>query len=301
MSWLSNFVRPKLRALIKKSDSSSNLWIKCNGCGQMVYHKDLQDSVHVCPNCGHHMKMSARQRIEWILDEDSIKELTIPKTQVDPLKFKDSKKYIDRIKDAKSKSKSEEAIIIASGQIGGNNAMAVALDFNFMGGSMGAAVGEGFLAAAREAIKLDIPLVIFTSSGGARMQEGIFSLMQLVRTTLAVEEVKNAGLPYIVVLCDPTTGGVSASFAMLGDIQIAEPGAIIGFAGKRVIEQTIREKLPEGFQRSEYLLEHGMIDMVVDRRELRNKLIQILNLLVNKEAVNKEDLADTSSLKKPLQ
>ena len=290
MSWLSNFVRPKLRALIKKSDSPSNLWIKCNGCGQMVYHKDLQDSVYVCPNCGHHMKMSARQRIEWILDEDSIKELTIPKIQVDPLKFKDSKKYIDRIKDAKSKSKSEEAIIIASGQIGGNNAMAVALDFNFMGGSMGAAVGEGFLEAAREAVKLNIPLVIFTSSGGARMQEGIFSLMQLPKTVVAVNELKEKKIPYIVILTDPTTGGVSASFAMLGDITFAEPGALIGFAGPRVIQSTVNETLPEGFQTAEYLLEHGMIDDVIPRKNLKSAIANTISLL-RKNITNEKNQA----------
>ena len=290
MSWLSNFVRPKLRALIKKSDSSSNLWIKCNGCGQMVYHKDLQDSVNVCPNCGHHMKMSARQRIEWILDEESIKELTIPKIQVDPLKFKDSKKYIDRIKDAKSKSKSEEAIIIAYGQIGGNNAMAVALDFNFMGGSMGAAVGEGFLEAAREAIKLDIPLVIFTSSGGARMQEGIFSLMQLPKTVVAVNELKEKKIPYIVILTNPTTGGVSASFAMLGDITFAEPGALIGFAGPRVIQSTVNETLPEGFQTAEYLLEHGMIDDVIPRKNLKSAIANTISLL-RKNIINEKNIA----------
>ena len=290
MSWLSNFVRPKLRALIKKSDNSSNLWIKCNSCGQMVYHKDLQDSVHVCPNCVHNMKMSARQRIEWILDAESIKELTIPKIQLDPLKFKDSKKYIDRIKDAKSKSKSEEAIIIASGQIGGNNAMAVALDFNFMGGSMGAAVGEGFLEAAREAIKLDIPLVIFTSSGGARMQEGIFSLMQLPKTVVAVNELKEKKIPYIVILTDPTTGGVSASFAMLGDITFAEPGALIGFAGPRVIQSTVNEILPEGFQTAEYLLEHGMIDDVIPRKNLKSAIANTISLL-RKNIINEKNQA----------
>ncbi len=290
MSWLSNFVRPKLRALIKKSDSSSNLWIKCNSCGQMVYHKDLQDTVNVCPNCGHHMKMSARQRIEWILDAESIKELTIPKIQLDPLKFKDSKKYIDRIKDAKSKSKSEEAIIIASGQIGGNNAMAVALDFNFMGGSMGAAVGEGFLEAAREAIKLNIPLVVFTSSGGARMQEGIFSLMQLPKTIVAVNELKEKKIPYIVILTDPTTGGVSASFAMLGDITFAEPGALIGFAGPRVIQSTVNEILPEGFQTAEYLLEHGMVDDVIPRKNLKSAIANTISLL-RKNITNEKNQA----------
>ena len=279
MSWLSNFVRPKLRALIKKSDYSSNLWVKCDGCDQMVYHKDLIDTLYVCPNCSHHMKMSARQRIEWVLDEGSIKELSIPETNIDPLKFKDNKKYIDRIKDAKVKSKSEEAIIMAYGQIGGNSSVVVALDFNFMGGSMGSAVGEGFLEAAREAVNLNIPLVIFTSSGGARMQEGIFSLMQLPKTVVAVNEVKEKNIPYIVVLTDPTTGGVSASFAMLGDITFAEPGALIGFAGPRVIQSTVNETLPEGFQTAEYLLEHGMIDDVIPRKNLKSAIANTISLL----------------------
>jgi len=287
MSWLSNFVRPKLRALIKKSDNSSNLWIKCDGCDQMVYHKDLEDTLYVCPNCSHHLKMSARQRIEWVLDEGSIKELTIPETNIDPLKFKDNKKYIDRIKDAKVKSKSEEAIIMAYGQIGGNSAVVVALDFNFMGGSMGSAVGEGFLEAAREAVNLNIPLVIFTSSGGARMQEGIFSLMQLPKTVVAVNEVKEKNIPYIVVLTDPTTGGVSASFAMLGDITFAEPGALIGFAGPRVIQSTVNETLPKGFQTSEYLLEHGMIDDVIPRKDLKYAIANTISLL-RKNIINEK-------------
>jgi len=288
MSWLSNFVRPKLRALIKKSDNTSNLWIKCNGCEQMVYHKDLKDTLSVCPTCDYHMKMSASERIEWLLDEGSIKELSIPKTNIDPLKFRDSKKYIDRIKDAKSKSNSEEAIIMASGQIGGNNAMVVALDFNFMGGSMGSAVGEGFLEASKEAIKLNIPLVIFTASGGARMQEGIFSLMQLPKTVIAVNSLKEKNIPYIVVLTDPTTGGVSASFAMLGDITFAEPGALIGFAGPRVIQSTVNEILPEGFQTSEYLLEHGMIDDVIHRKNLKYAIANTISLL--KKNTTKEKL-----------
>ena len=279
MSWLSNFVRPKLRALIKKTDSANNLWIKCNGCEQMVYHKDLKDTLRVCPTCDYHMKMSAKERIEWLLDEGTVKELSIPKANIDPLKFKDSKKYIDRIKEAKSKSNSDEAIIMASGQIGGNNAMVVALDFNFMGGSMGSAVGEGFLEASIEAINLNIPLVIFTSSGGARMQEGIFSLMQLPKTVVAVNSLKEKNIPYIVVLTDPTTGGVSASFAMLGDITFAEPGALIGFAGPRVIQSTVNETLPEGFQTSEYLLEHGMIDDVIHRKNLKYSIANTIALL----------------------
>ena len=281
MSWLSNFVRPKIRALIKKSDSPNNLWIKCNGCEQMVYHKDLKETLSVCPTCNHHMKMSARQRMNWILDEETIKEIIIPETISDPLKFKDNKKYTDRLKVSKEKTQNDDAIIIASGEIGGNNAVVAALDFNFMGGSMGVAVGEGFLAAAKEAVNLNTPLVVFTSSGGARMQEGIFSLMQLPRTVIAVNKLKENNIPYIVVLTDPTTGGVSASFAMLGDVTYAEPGALIGFAGPRVIQSTVHETLPEGFQTSEYLLEHGMIDDVISRKNLKSVIANTIMHLVN--------------------
>ncbi|MFP6779562.1 MAG: acetyl-CoA carboxylase, carboxyltransferase subunit beta [Alphaproteobacteria bacterium] len=292
MSWLSNFVRPKLRALIKKSDTPNNLWIKCNSCGQMVYHKDLFESMNVCPNCDHHMKMTARQRIEWILDEGTIKDLNIPEINIDPLKFRDSKRYLDRIKDAKSKTKSEDAIIMASGQIGGNSAIVVALDFNFMGGSMGSAVGEGFLEATKEAVNLNIPLVIFTSSGGARMQEGIFSLMQLPKTVVGVNKLKEKNIPYIVILTDPTTGGVSASFAMLGDVTFAEPGALIGFAGPRVIQSTVKETLPEGFQTAEYLLEHGMIDDVIPRKNLKAAISNTIFLLQNNK--NNERISNYS-------
>ena len=292
MSWLSNFVRPKLRALIKKSDTPNNLWIKCNSCGQMVYYKDLFESMNVCPNCDHHMKMTARQRIEWILDEGTIKDLNIPEINIDPLKFRDSKRYLDRIKDAKSKTKSEDAIIMASGQIGGNSAIVVALDFNFMGGSMGSAVGEGFLEATKEAVNLNIPLVIFTSSGGARMQEGIFSLMQLPKTVVGVNKLKEKNIPYIVILTDPTTGGVSASFAMLGDVTFAEPGALIGFAGPRVIQSTVKETLPEGFQTAEYLLEHGMIDDVVPRKNLKAAISNTIFLLQNNK--NNERISNYS-------
>ena len=292
MSWLSNFVRPKLRALIKKSDTPNNLWIKCNSCGQMVYHKDLFESMNVCPNCDHHMKMTARQRIEWILDEGTIKDLNIPEINIDPLKFRDSKRYLDRIKDAKSKTKSEDAIIMASGQIGGNSAIAVALDFNFMGGSMGSAVGEGFLEATKEAVNLNIPLVIFTSSGGARMQEGIFSLMQLPKTVVGVNKLKEKNIPYIVILTDPTTGGVSASFAMLGDVTFAEPGALIGFAGPRVIQSTVKETLPEGFQTAEYLLEHGIIDDVISRKNLKAAIANTIFLIQNNK--NDERLSNYS-------
>jgi acetyl-CoA carboxylase carboxyl transferase subunit beta len=281
MSWLSNFVRPKIRALVKKSDTSNNLWVKCNGCEQMVYHKDLKETLSVCPTCNYHMKMSARQRLNWILDEETILDIIIPQTILDPLKFKDNKRYTDRLKVSKEKTQNDDAIIIASGQIGGNNAVVVTLDFNFMGGSMGVSVGEGFLAAAKEAVNLNVPLVVFTSSGGARMQEGIFSLMQLPRTVIAVNKLKENNIPYIVILTDPTTGGVSASFAMLGDVTYAEPGALIGFAGPRVIQSTVHEILPEGFQTSEYLLEHGMIDDVISRKNLKAVIANTITHLVN--------------------
>jgi acetyl-CoA carboxylase carboxyl transferase subunit beta len=281
MSWLSNFVRPKIRALVKKSDTSNNLWVKCNGCEQMVYHKDLKETLSVCPTCNYHMKMSARQRLNWILDEETILDIIIPQTILDPLKFKDNKRYTDRLKVSKDKTKNDDAIIIASGQIGGNNAVVVTLDFNFMGGSMGVSVGEGFIAAAKEAVNLNVPLVVFTSSGGARMQEGIFSLMQLPRTVIAVNKLKENNIPYIVILTDPTTGGVSASFAMLGDVTYAEPRALIGFAGPRVIQSTVHETLPEGFQTSEYLLEHGMIDDVISRKNLKAVIANTITHLVN--------------------
>lgn len=281
MSWLSNFVRPKIRALVKKSDTPNNLWVKCNNCGTMVYHKDLKETSNVCPTCNHHMKMSARQRINWVLDEGTITDVIIPQTISDPLNFKDNKKYIDRLKVSKRKTQNEDAIIIARGKIGSNNAVVAALDFGFMGGSMGVAVGEGLLEAAKEAINHNFPLVVFTSSGGARMQEGIFSLMQLPRTVIAVNKLKENNIPYIVILTDPTTGGVSASFAMLGDVTYAEPGALIGFAGPRVIQSTVNETLPEGFQTSEYLLEHGMIDDVVSRKNLKAVIANTIMHLVN--------------------
>ena len=281
MSWLSNFVRPKIRALVKKSDTPNNLWVKCNNCGTMVYHKDLKETLNVCPTCNHHMKMSARQRINWVLDEGTITDVIIPQTISDPLNFKDNKKYIDRLKVSKRKTQNEDAIIIARGKIGSNNAIVAALDFGFMGGSMGVAVGEGLLEAAKEAINHNFPLVVFTSSGGARMQEGIFSLMQLPRTVIAANKLKENNIPYIVILTDPTTGGVSASFAMLGDVTYAEPGALIGFAGPRVIQSTVNETLPEGFQTSEYLLEHGMIDDVVSRKNLKAVIANTIMHLVN--------------------
>jgi acetyl-CoA carboxylase carboxyl transferase subunit beta len=281
MSWLTNFVLPKIRAVVAKKDVPDNLWHKCPRCGQMLFHRELEANLHVCHACSHHMRVDAKRRLAMLFDDGAFTRIELPKTVVDPLKFRDRKRYVDRLKEsqAKSGSASNDAIVVAHGTIGGAAAVVAAFEFGFMGGSMGIAVGEGLLAAARLAVLQEAPLVVVPASGGARMQEGILSLMQMPRSIIAVEEVKAAGLPYIVILTDPTTGGVSASFAMLGDITIAEPDAIIGFAGARVIEETIREKLPEGFQRSEYLLEHGMVDMVVHRAKLRETLARVIGLL----------------------
>ena len=279
MNWISNFVRPKIRALVNKPEVPDNLWHKCPSCAQMVFHRELEASLRVCPHCGYHMRIPAMRRLEMLFDEGGFKCIELPESPIDPLKFRDRKRYSERLKEAQGKADKKEAIVVAHGQMGGMPTVIAAFDFSFMGGSMGVAVGGGLLAAARLAVLQEAPLIVVPASGGARMQEGILSLMQMPRTLIAVGQVKEAGLPYIVILTDPTTGGVSASFAMLGDIALAEPGAIIGFAGQRVIEETIRETLPEGFQRAEYLLDHGMVDMVVHRRELRDTVIRLLKLL----------------------
>ncbi|NHN88364.1 acetyl-CoA carboxylase, carboxyltransferase subunit beta [Acetobacter conturbans] len=280
MSWLTEYVRPKIRGLLKR-DVPDNLWTNCPSCHQMVLVKELRRTLNVCPHCGFHMKVPAADRFEWTFDPGSYTCIELPKVPADPLGFRDQKRYSDRLKDARVKSGLEDALPVAHGKISGHPAVVAVMAYEFMAGTMGTALGEAFVAAARLAILQRAPLVIFTASGGARMQEGILSLMQMPRTTVAVEMLKDAGLPYIVVLTDPTTGGVSASFAMLGDVQIAEPKALIGFAGPRVIEDTVREKLPEGFQRSEYLLEHGMLDMVVERKNLRETLGRVIGLLTD--------------------
>ncbi len=282
MNWLTNFVRPKIRAVLEKRETPDNLWHKCRSCGQMIFHKEFKEALSVCPGCNHHERIGSAERFAHLFDQGEYTRVKIPKTPEDPLKFKDQKKYSDRLKEARAQSGMDDAMDVAFGKMGGHNMVIAVQNFFFMAGSMGVGVGEAMVAAARKAVKLKAPLVVFTAAGGARMQEGILSLMQMPRTTVAVEMVRDAGLPYIVVLTDPTTGGVTASYAMLGDIQIAEPGALIGFAGPRVIENTIREKLPEGFQRAEYLLEHGMLDMVVERKELRPTLIRIVDLLMRK-------------------
>ena len=284
MSWISNFVRPKIRALVNR-EVPENLWRKCPSCAQMIFHRELEAKLRVCPHCGHHMRIGARRRMEILFDDGEYNSIELPETVTDPLRFRDRKRYGDRLKESQSQTGDKDAILVAHGQMGGMPVVVAAFDFSFMGGSMGIAVGEGMIAAARLAELQDAPLIVVPASGGARMQEGILSLMQMPRTVIAVEQVKAAGLPYIVLLTDPTTGGVSASFAMLGDVAMAEPGAIIGFAGSRVIEETIREKLPNGFQRAEYLLEHGMIDMVVHREDLRDTLIRLLRLLRDKAPV----------------
>jgi acetyl-CoA carboxylase carboxyl transferase subunit beta len=280
VSWLTNVVRPKLRELVGGSrEVPENLWNKCPSCGQMIFHRELEKSLKVCPHCGYHMRLGVNERLAMLFDDGAYRTVDLPKTAADPLKFRDRKKYTERLKEAQAKSGRSEALAVAHGTMGGEPVVVAVLNFDFMGGSMGVGVGEGLITASRMAVAEKAPLIVVPASGGARMQEGILSLMQMARTTIGVEEVREAGLPYLVVLTDPTTGGVSASFAMLGDITIAEPGAVIGFAGARVIEQTIRESLPEGFQRAEYLLDHGMVDMVVHRHELRETLVRLVGLL----------------------
>ena len=279
MNWISNFVRPKIRALVQKQDVPDKLWEKCKSCDAMIFHREMDANGRVCPHCGHHLRIGAKQRLDMLFDEADYNLIEWPETPQDPLKFRDRRRYSERLKEAHAKTGNSDAILVAHGKLGGRKIVIGAFDFAFMGGSMGIAVGEGLLAAARLAVLQEAPFLVIPSSGGARMQEGILSLMQMPRSVIAVDMVKEAGLPYVVLLTDPTTGGVSASFAMLGDIAIAEPGAVIGFAGARVIEETIRETLPEGFQRAEHLLEHGMVDMVVHRRDLRETLIRIFSLL----------------------
>jgi acetyl-CoA carboxylase carboxyl transferase subunit beta len=282
MNWLKNIVRPKLKQLVGgQKEIPDNLWNKCPSCEKMIFHRDLEKNFRVCSHCGYHLRIGSNERLRMLFDNGEFQSIDLPEASVDPLKFRDRKKYTDRLKDAQNKTGLKDALTVAYGSMGGLNVVIAALDFSFMGGSMGVGVGEGLVTASRLAVVQNASLIVVPSSGGARMQEGILSLMQMARTTIAVEEVKEAGLPYIVVLTDPTTGGVSASFAMLGDVALAETGAVIGFAGVRVIEQTIREKLPDGFQRAEYLLEHGMIDMVVRRQDLRDTLIRVIGLLIN--------------------
>ncbi|OYW21281.1 MULTISPECIES: acetyl-CoA carboxylase carboxyltransferase subunit beta [unclassified Sphingomonas] len=283
MTWLSN-VRNALSFVVAKKETPDNLWHKCKGCGQLIFVKELEDNLHVCPSCDHHERIGARTRFDYTFDAESYTVLPPPRVQEDPLKFRDTKRYADRIKAARTATGEGDALTNARGLIGGRKAVVGVQDFAFMGGSMGLAVGEAFVAGVQAAIADQCPYIIFTASGGARMQEGILSLMQMPRSTVAIQMLHDAGLPYIVVLTDPTSGGVMAAYAMLGDVQIAEPKATLAFTGRRVIENTIREKLPDDFQTSEYLLAHGMIDMVKPRKELPETLAQLIEFLGVKQA-----------------
>ena len=277
MNWLTNFVKPKLSALVKRKDVPENLWQNCPSCGSMIHHKDLKENLRVCNTCNHHFRMSADDRIELLFSKDETEEIELDKISDDPLNFSDKKKYKDRLKEYRKKTKREDAFILLNTKIGQSNIVCGLMNFAFMGGSMGRAVGGAIVKGAQTALENKCPFVIFTSSGGARMQEGIISLMQMPRTVAAVELLNQNNIPYIVVLTEPTTGGVTASFAMLGDITIAEQGSTIGFAGKRVIQDTIREELPIDFQKAEYLKEHGMVDIVCHRKDLKKNLEKVIN------------------------
>jgi acetyl-CoA carboxylase carboxyl transferase subunit beta len=280
MNWLSNFVLPKIRAVVTKKAVPDDLWKKCPGCEQMLFYRELEANLHVCRNCGYHLRISAEQRLKIMFGDGDFTRIELPKTILDPLKFRDRRRYADRLREGQAAlGAGSDAVIVAHGQIDGFACVVAAFEFQFMGGSMGIAAGEAVVAAAKLAVLQEAALILVPASGGARMQEGVLSLMQMPRTILAADMVKEKGLPYIVLLTDPTTGGVSASLAMVGDITLAEPGAVVGFAGARVIEETIHEKLPDGFQRAEYLFDHGMVDLVVPRGELRATLGCILGLL----------------------
>jgi acetyl-CoA carboxylase carboxyl transferase subunit beta len=299
MNWITNYVRPRINSIFSRRETPDNLWSKCDECGTMLFHRELTANLNVCTHCGHHMAITPRARFEALFDGGVFAEVKVPAPLADPLHFKDQKKYPDRMKAAQKNTGEKEAMLVAEGEIGRTPIVAACQDFSFMGGSMGMYVGNAIIAAAERAVELKRPLILFSAAGGARMQEGILSLMQMPRTTVAVQMLKEAGLPYIVVLTHPTTGGVTASYAMLGDVQIAEPNALICFAGPRVIEQTIREKLPEGFQRAEYLLDHGMLDRVTPRGEMRDELVTITRMLLGLPQAVKGDLPAPKPEAKP--
>jgi acetyl-CoA carboxylase carboxyl transferase subunit beta len=290
MNWISNVVPPKIRSFLRR-ETPENLWVKCPESGQLVFHKDLEANLFVVPGSGYHMAIGAKARLASLFDQGRYDELPTPEVPSDPLKFRDIKRYSDRLKEYRTKTGAPDAITLAVGKLEGLTVTAAVQDFAFQGGTLGMAAGEAIIAGMTAALERRTPFIIFTASGGARMQEGMFALMQMPRTTVAVRRLRAAGLPYIVVLTNPTTGGVTASYAMLGDIHIAEPGAVIGFAGARVIEQTIRERLPEGFQRAEYLKSHGMVDMVVPRLELRSVLARLCKLLTHAPETDKPEPA----------
>lgn len=283
MNWINTVVRPKIRSILSRRDTPENLWIKCPVTGEMVFHRDLEANQFVVPNSDFHMRINGNQRLTFFFDEGEFDLVELPEAASDPLKFKDTKRYVDRVKDARAKTGRKDSVLVATGTIEGQTVTAAVQDFTFLGGSLGMAAGEALITGMMKAVEEETPFILFAASGGARMQEGILSLMQMPRVTVAVQALRDAGLPYIVVLTDPTTGGVTASYAMLGDIQLAEPGALIGFAGQRVIEQTIREKLPEGFQRAEYLKEHGMVDMVVHRHDMKSTIARLCRFFTNQE------------------
>ena len=280
MNWITNSVLPKIKAWVQSDDVPENLWVKCSACNQMIFHREFEIANNCCTTCGHHAPLAPKQRFAMTFDDGKFETIALSAIEDDPLKFRDSKKYSDRLRDTRNKTGLNDAIAVAAGKMNGFPCVMAAFDFRFMGGSMGRMVGNGIIAAANEAVTRNAALITVPSTGGARMQEGVLSLMQLPRTIVAVEKVRDAGLPYFVLLAHPTTGGVTASFAMLGDIQIAEPGAIIGFAGRRVIEETVREKLPEDFQTAEYLMDHGMVDAVVARSEQAAYFGKILDFLM---------------------
>ena len=287
MNWITNSVLPKIKAWVQSDDVPENLWVKCSACNQMIFHREFEIAYNCCSTCGHHAPLAPASRFAMTFDDGAFDMISLPAIEDDPLKFRDSKKYSDRLRDTRSKTGLNDAIAVAAGKINGYPCVIAAFDFRFMGGSMGRMVGNGIIAAANEAVSRKAALITVPSTGGARMQEGVLSLMQLPRTIVAVDKVRDAGLPYLVLLAHPTTGGVTASFAMLGDIQIAEPGAIIGFAGRRVIEETVREKLPEDFQTAEYLMDHGMVDAVVARSDQAAYIGKILDFLMGPKGTSK--------------
>lgn len=291
MNWITAVVRPKIRSLLRR-ETSENLWIKCPETGQLVFHKDVEANLWVIPGSNHHMRITAAQRLSITLDPGSQEDVPLPEVPADPLRFRDEKRYTDRLKENKTKTGLQDAVKVARGTLEGQPVTVAVQDFHFMGGSLGMAAGEAIVTAVEAAVSRHTPLILFASGGGMRMQEGVLSLMQMPRATVAVRRLREAKLPYLVVLTDPTTGGITASYAMLGDVQIAEPGALIGFAGSRVIEQTIREKLPEGFQRAEFLKEHGMVDMVVPRTEMRATLARLCGLLTRRSLTVTEPVAE---------
>ena len=299
MNWISNVVRPKIRSILSRRDTPENLWIKCPETGQLVFFKDVEANQFVIPGSNYHMRMSAAARLKSMFDGETWLDVGVPDVPIDPLKFRDERRYTDRLKDARAKTGLNDAIKLGYGRLDGLAIVIGVQDFDFMGGSLGMAAGEAVIKGLETAVDKGCPFILFAASGGARMQEGILALMQLPRTTVAVQRLREAHLPYIVVLTNPTTGGVTASYAMLGDVHIAEPGALVGFAGPRVIEQTIREKLPEGFQKAEYLRAHGMVDMVVHRHELRATLARLCRLLTKSEASPTIDIVTNATTPLP--